>query len=456
MPNGHDRSTNFLDKELREELGLKAAQAALGRDSIRGVRDDKRLLAIEAAARAGVSAMLDGSAADVLAAAWNHHVGKRVAIPEELITEADDTLSVAGQPSYWLAKFASPDQAIELGVDPIYAFSRTGDIIAAASASPLVGQEKIEAPPAFTPTVLAAAVQYLPFLYAELPVGHDLRAAAVRAHERVLERLASPTLWLPGGSHYTNSDEHPVFERMLDGVGGKPIADVADGVRAVLIPGGAVFLMRSRIELKLHPATLDAKAMPLIEKLVSAMSTFGNAAYSQVRYVRSPGLAAMMARIRDTHVPKGAWEQNPALSVPKLVGNVAKKLGVSVDAAALYLQYLVLLWPTPKQLAIYNGWKPTQLAGAQAELVDNELIIEAKRERAQRTHFLPGGWDALKSPHPPMESWKLALYGVRDAQGQPQPPNERFLALAPFHAMFEAAWERIENDDTPRYDEVKR
>ena len=69
---------------------------------------------------------------------------------------------------------------------------------------------------------------------------------------------------------------------------------------------------------------------------------------------------------------------------------------------------------------------------------------------------MPGGWEALKSPHPPMESWKLALYGVRDAAGNPQPPNQRFLALAPFHAMFEAAWDRIEDNDTPRYDEVKR
>jgi hypothetical protein len=164
----------------------------------------------------------------------------------------------------------------------------------------------------------------------------------------------------------------------------------------------------------------------------------------------------MMARIRETPVPKGQWEQNPTLSVPKLVEKVAKKLGVSKDAAALYLQYLVLLWPTPKALAEYNGWKPKQLADAQAQLVKEDLIVEAKRERAQRTHFLPGGWEPLKSPHPPMESWKLALYGARDSSGAPQPPNQRFLALAPFHAMFEAAWQRIEDDDTPRYDEVKR
>jgi hypothetical protein len=402
-----------------------------------------------------VAALLDGSAADALGAAWNRHVGKRVAVPEALIAEADDALSAAGQPAHWLGVFASPDEAPELLVDPILAFSKTGELINVAAREPLVGQDKVTGPAAFGATVLAAAVQYLPFLYAELPVGDDLRASAARAHERVLERLASPTLWLHGGAHYPSNDEQEVFARMLDGLGGKPLANL-DNVRGVLVPGAAVFLTKGRAELKLQPSAIDAKAMPLIDKLVGAMSTYHNATYSQIKYARSPGLASMMARIRDTPLPKGAWEQNPALSVPKLVGKVAKKLGVSANAAALYLQYLVLLWPTPKQLAIYNGWKPKQLAGAQAELVAQELLVEAKRERAQRTHFLPGAWDALKSPHPPMEAWKLALYGVRRPDGHPQAPNERFLALAPFHAMFEVAWERIENDDIPRYDEVKR
>ena len=32
----------------------------------------------------------------------------------------------------------------------------------------------------------------------------------------------------------------------------------------------------------------------------------------------------------------------------------------------------------------------------------------------------------------------------------------RFMALAPFHLMFERAWQRIEAGDVPKYDEVKR
>ena len=107
-------------------------------------------------------------------------------------------------------------------------------------------------------------------------------------------------------------------------------------------------------------------------------------------------------------------------------------------------------------MQLWNGWKPKQFETANDELVANELVLEAKRERAQRGHFLPGGWEALKSPHPPMESWKVALYGTRDADGDPVAPLGRFLALAPFHTMFEAAWQRIESGDVPRYEEVKR
>jgi hypothetical protein len=178
--------------------------------------------------------------------------------------------------------------------------------------------------------------------------------------------------------------------------------------------------------------------------------------WESLAYVRSPGLASMMARIRATPVPDGGWEQNPLASVPALVDKVAKQLAVSREAAGLYLQYLALLWPTPRNLVQWNGWKPKQLAAVTAELVGKDLLLEAKRERAQRAHFLPGGWEALKSPHPPMETWKLALYGRRSPDGEPVAPLGRFLALGPFHAMFEAAWDRIASGDVPRYHEVKR
>jgi hypothetical protein len=55
-----------------------------------------------------------------------------------------------------------------------------------------------------------------------------------------------------------------------------------------------------------------------------------------------------------------------------------------------------------------------------------------------------------------MESWKLPFYGTRTAEGTAAPTSVRFLALAPFHLLFERAWARIEAGDVPKYDEVKR
>jgi hypothetical protein len=165
----------------------------------------------------------------------------------------------------------------------------------------------------------------------------------------------------------------------------------------------------------------------------------------------------MMARVTDTPVPRGGWEQNPVVSAPELVATVKKKKKVSEDAAALYLQMLTLLWPTPKNIQTWNDWTAARYKKAAAELAAEELVLEAKRERAQRGYFLPGGWEALKAPHPPMETWKVPLYAnERMENGDPKPRFERFFAFEAPHALFATAWARIEAGDPPRYEEVKK
>lgn len=446
-PNAHDRSANFLPKELREQLGLKATQAALARDALNAIPLAKRIAAIDDAARGGVAALLDARGPDAIAHAWTQRVGVKVAVPEALLVDADRELHTPIAPSLALAMFAAAEDAPELTTDAAWIFDKQTAQIAKAQDA---------ADDAFGPQVLHAAVSYLPFLYAELPVGDELRAKAVVSYELIGQRLASAELWFDAGSRYLTDEEQPQMARMVDGLDGALIPGLDEGIVARLVSGGAVVLSKSRLQLRIHPATLDPRTADVTVKLATLVSQYGHSAWKSLEYFRSPGLAQMMARIRDTPVPAGRWEQDPAASVPELVARAAKHLGTSAGAAALYLQYLTLLWPTPKNLQQWNGWRPKQLDAATAELVDKELILEAKRERAQRAHFLPGAWEALKSPHPPLETWKVPLYGVADAQGDPVPPLGRFLALAPFHAMFAAAWQRIEDGDVPRYEEIKR
>jgi hypothetical protein len=457
-PNATDRNANFLDKELREKtLGLKAKQAEVARDSLVALPLAKRIRALAAAGDAGVAALLEGTAVDALIEAWKQAFGERVAIPEELIAEADRELWAPMQPNPALRLIASPDDSPVLAVDGTWALDDKCDVVRVANAEPLVGQTKLEEPPpAFGIQALQTVAIYLPFVFAELPVGHPLRASAARAHELVLARLANPALWFEAGSHYMTEDDAKAMDRVIDGLGGELLTGFAEGTTARRLPGAVVQRTGTRVELKLHPATLDARAVATIGKLAQQITQWGLGAWKAIEFARSEDLAAIAARIRATPVPAGQWEQNPLLAAPAVVDRVVAARGLSREAAALYLQYLVLLWPTAKNLSSWNGWKPKQLEAATAELVAQELVLEAKRERAQRTYFLPGGWEALKAPNPPMETWKLPLYGTRTAEGDPDAPLVRFQALAPFHVLFERAWQRVEGGDVPRYEEVKR
>ncbi len=457
-PNATERAANFLDKELREKvLGLKAKQAEVARDSMTAVALPKRIRAVDAAGQAGVAALLDGSAVTALVAAWQQLFGTRMAIPEELIAEADRALWAPMQPKPALTLIGSAETAPELTVDGLWGLDAACDVVRVGSAEPLVGQTKLtDAPTAFDSQVLGTVLVYLPFVFAELPVGHALRASAARALELALERLASKTLWFEAGSHYMTDDEAKAMDTVLAGLGGEMLTGFNEQITGRRLPGAVVQRSGNRTELKIHPATLDAKALATIGKLAQAIHQWGLSPLKAVELARSADYAAFVERIRKTPVPEGKWEQNPLLSVPKLVDKVAKKHELSREAAALYLQYLVLLWPTSKNLQEWNGWTAKQVDAANDELLSQELVLEAKRERAQRPYFLPGGWEALKSPKPPMESWKLPLYGTRNAEGDATPTLPSFQALAPFHLMYERAWKRCEDGDVPRYEEVKR
>jgi hypothetical protein len=455
-PNASDRSANFLPKELREHLGLKATQAAIARDGLATIPVAKRLAALDDAGRAGIAAILDGSAADELATAWLRRIGKRIAIPEELVDEAGDIYAPMGA-SLALAMIGNAAESAELASDGSFAFDTQGTVIRTSQAEPLVGQTKLATEtPVFTASALQTVAVYVPFLFANLPVGDPLRAQAAVAYDLVLARLRNPALWLETSRSYLDSETNVTMGNLLAALGGEVVPGLDEGIELRRLPGCATVKEAGRFELKLHPATLDAAAAPLVGKLAQQVPQWGVPTWKALELVRSIDFVAFVARIAKTIVPAGGWEQNPLASVPKLVEKVAKARGLSSEAAALYLQYLVLLWPTSKNVQRWNGWKPKQVEDALGELVEHELVLEAKRERAGRGHFLPGGWEALKSPHPPMESWKASLYGPRNAQGDVIPPFQRYQALAPFHLMFERAWQRIEAGDVPRYEEIKR
>lgn len=77
--------------------------------------------------------------------------------------------------------------------------------------------------------------------------------------------------------------------------------------------------------------------------------------------------------------------------------------------------------------------------------------MTAKRARAGRSVYLPGGWLALKAPPLPLERWKLPLV----LGGEEGITRHRIaLPVAQAPRLFAMAWARIIAGDEPRFDEL--
>ena len=122
----------------------------------------------------------------------------------------------------------------------------------------------------------------------------------------------------------------------------------------------------------------------------------------------------------------------------------------------LYAQLLAVPDPTTAKVREWNGWTAARLKAASAELVARKLVLEAVRDRAGRSIFLPGEWAVLKPPWLPIESWKLAHLFEIDMKLNQLCPAGGPMVLRPFEDLFAAAWQRVVDGDGPRYEEVKR
>ncbi|GAB3895892.1 hypothetical protein GCM10029964_076470 [Kibdelosporangium lantanae] len=158
--------------------------------------------------------------------------------------------------------------------------------------------------------------------------------------------------------------------------------------------------------------------------------------------LRSEALAAACAATSDG---PHAYYQDPTVSVPDVVDEVADRHGLDRDSAALYLQLLALPDPTDKNVARWTGWKEARLRKARTTLVETNLVVTAKRSRAGRSVFLPGPWIALTSPHLPLEAWK-ARYFRFDDQGR---AVAVLVPVGPVADLFHRAWQRVKDGDAP-------
>lgn len=434
---------------------FEAAQARL--DALPG--DDRR--ALLRALLPVDPAELWTTGPDVPAAAevWRERLASLVRVPEELDLDLSGTTSGAVD----LILNAGSRSWLTHGVDVPDGTGRPGLRRVAARGA------------------VASAVTALRTLAYTLPYGHPLRAHLPTGLAALRSRLADPALVLDLSLDWTEAGQ-PIGVPIRAALGlpesGGADADglVRAGTALLLAPGHG-----NNEKLLLRPAGLtgpDDPALGLIEGTVAPHATndllalralLGEETEALVSaglpegftgsdgFTGSEGSAvsggfAGSGGSTDSEGSTGSDgpshypPQDPNRAVPELVAEVAETLGLSADAAALYLMLLTLPDPTDRNCVRWTEWKPARVKKARAELAATDLVLEAKRSRAGRTLFLPCGWLERNAPALPVEAWKEGLYPVAG--------GVRTVPHLPVPALFAAAWARVRGGDAPAFEEL--
>ncbi|QTE02753.1 hypothetical protein [Streptomyces cyanogenus] len=372
-------------------------------------------------------------AAERMAAVWAERLGARPYADEELADALEADLGLSAE---WARALPAARPPAEPG-GHLLVGSRTGRLLlhqAEPDGTAGAWIRRDRAPHTEALSVIAWALT-------ERPAGDPATEGAPGLYERLRAWFAAPDtlvelLTYPALARAAAGDAAfrpyagtviPCPEPLLDTVPEAPTA-LEDGTFVVVVPGGQVFLRAAALS---EPERL-ARALELCDRLDLP------GLRKEVTGIRAllDGLAGMVARAAATPVPAGGYEANPALSVPGLVAEVAQRLGVGADAAALHLQLHALARPTDRNVRRWNGWTAARHKAAQAELVAAGTVQTGRRARAGRTAFAHDTWETLDAPHLPVESGKLGTHGAVRAGKAVYGPFTRLLSPVPLHELF--------------------
>ncbi|MGX2993070.1 DNA-binding protein [Streptomyces sp. JNUCC 64] len=436
LPRVDEYERTFLTAPVRALLGVKSVQAAVAKDELRGLDSDVRAAVVAALVPADPARLwTEGPDAAAAAEVWNDRVGRRTAVPEEVLGDA--LRAVKHTP--WEVRAALPallSPAGEPRLTQDLAWAVDGDRVRPVGDDPV----------GFTAGTLTGAVGLAAWLAHRLPAGDPMRAALPSALTAVRERLDHPGMVLDLGAYIrlstfkkvagTPTETGPGYERY-----GAVILATQDDQPA---PGLRVDLLDEAGQDPYLPALRVQHQRPYRAEVA-------------LRLARSPHFAALLAdpggpRAGDRAKDGTWWPQDPSRSVPDLVTQVAKEHGIGEDAATVYLMLLTMPDPSDRMTARWTGWKPARLKAARAELAATDLVVEASRTRAGRSLFLPGGWTDPGTPRVPLETWKLPLYG--------ELMHEEYAVLGvvvptePATELYRRAWQRVRDGEGPRFEEL--
>ncbi|MEU7415208.1 hypothetical protein [Streptomyces antibioticus] len=369
-----------------------------------------------------------GPDVDAAGRVWAERLGGIVRLPEDLVAD----LSLGGLPTGSVEEVLNPGRTPWISRTTVQR-DRDGHLVA-EDPKALPGRYDL-------PRAVAALTQ----LAYSLPYGHPLRALLPEGLAALRRRVADPGLLIDPDVAFTAKGSSTAAElRTAYGLPATGGAD-ADGTTHV----GEALALRpwygSQETVLIRPGALDGPDDPVFALLEGLVGPARGQGMRALRTLLADELPRALAAGTGPEAPAG-YAQDPALSVPELVAEVAGEHGLSEDAAALYLQLLALPDPTDRNCVRWTGWRPARAKKARAELAASALVVEAKRPRAGRTLFLPCGWLDLKAPMLPVEIWKQGLYPVDG--------HARAVPLVPVPELFARAWERVRSGDAPAYEEL--
>ncbi|MDP9843956.1 hypothetical protein [Streptosporangium lutulentum] len=442
IPGAGSYTLPFLDATERGILQIKAAEVDDARVELGKPTDEQRLDLLAGALPEDPERLWEPgglrAVAEHVAEGWIERFGRRPRIPEETLAAARALGTPTMSGGDLCAALADPRGLPLLTADLDTWLERGRHMVDVAGVERRVPEFKELL------TTLAKGVRWA---YAELPAGDPVRDGACDTVDLLWERLAHPGLLLEAGLPGRERDRPEQLRALF---GDEPYrsreplgADVVDdGLTVALLGRNTSFDDRARLFFRPALFTEDSRSQTLMTTL-----WYGSREFTAVEWLLDDACRRMTARIRSGALPGGAYEANPRAVVPDLVAEVGERLGLEPDPAALYLQLLALLAPTDKNVRLWNGWTPARHKGAVAVLAGRGLVVEAKRARAGRGVFLPGGWAKADKPHLPVETWKAGPYGLTLSGDK---VSGEFLPARPLPELFAAAWQRVLDGDGPR------
>lgn len=413
-PNWQDWNKNFLPKELRETLKLKVAETDKARQILRDIIGFHLIHVFHESVSVDTDVYTQ-KGMEVLAEHLADFYKSSDAL-DAVVLEALESLGWYGARDTF-SRLLEPGGAFE--TKPSFSFKRQED--------KTLDCEQVG--PTFFDIEQALRLAF--GLALALPGDHEARGPIKAALKRLPDIVKDPNFVVSVGNLYGYEYDKKAINERLSLLGMKADKPLDEGVTlAVLGSWGVEFFFRPASylagEKNVHLERLSAPNFRPIDYIVSSdFELFLDSLDAGYDY--------------DPH--------NPSLSVPEVLKDVSKSLKLSDNAALLFLQTLALVDLKSATVKKVNGWSTKEYKAACDELTKAKLLVEAKRARAGRSHFLDGPWMALKSPLLPIESWKASLYGCDPYGNAPY----GFVPNIPMPEFFKRTWERYKSGDKPGF-----